>query len=242
MFTSRSTDRTTEFDDANRHYVHYWQTTDGQWHEQYVDDASVDLSNAGIEPTRSGAFLLDRGDLLFDGDDALHVYAVVDETLYAAVATASSGWGDWTVYVLHEGPITGSDGRKHDERRWANDGVLSIPLERPDGDGGTEFVLHDYALEPTTAPAAPTLSVASTSSGVELDWTPARGASSYAIHRRSSSGSFEKVATGVAANSFYTRYTVEDVASDADDEYRVEAVNAAGGTLSNTVSASTVRE
>ncbi|MFB6308338.1 MAG: BNR-4 repeat-containing protein [Haloarculaceae archaeon] len=241
IFTSRSTNTTTDFSNANRHYIHYWRTTDGQWHEQYIDDTSINLSeDTDIEPTRDTNILLNRDDLLFDANDNLHIYTAVDGRLYGAVATASSGWSDWTIYLLDEGPISGMDGRKHDEYRWEQDGVLSIPLERPNGGGGKELVMKEYQLQSTSAPAAPDLSVSSSSSSqVDLSWTGARGAVSYTIHRRPVGGSFSVVESGVAQNSFYTSYSDTSVSSGTDYEYRVEAVNSAGGTDSNIVSATT---
>ncbi|WP_424004398.1 BNR-4 repeat-containing protein [Haloarcula salina] len=241
IFTSRSTNATTDLGDANRHYVHYWRTTDGQWHEQYIDDTAVDLSNVGIEPTRADDILLNRDGLLFDADDTLHVYTVVDERLYAGVATASSGWTDWTIYCLHEGPITGMDGRKHDARRWEDAGVLSIPLERP-SESGTKFVIQEYSLGATTVPAAPTLSVSRTAStAVALSWTEARGAVSYTVYRRPLGGRFAVVESGVARNSFFTQYTDTSIDPGTDYEYGVEAVNSAGGNGSNVVRTTTDR-
>jgi len=239
IFTSRSTDSTTDFDDTNRHYIHYWRTTDGQWHEQYIDDTSVDLSTVGIDPTRAGDILLNRGDLLFDDNDALHVYTVVDGQLYAGVATASSGWTDWTLYCLHEGPFCGMDGRKHDRYRWENESVLSIPLERP-RENGTAFVLQEYSIVGPNDPSAPSLSVSNeSSSSVELSWTEARGAESYTLHRRPPDGDFEVVADEIAENSFYTQYTDAGVDSGSDYEYRLTAVNSVGETDSTIVRVAT---
>lgn len=235
VFTSRSTDVTPDRDDANRHYVHYWRTPDGQWHEQFVDDPSVDLAaDAAVEPTRDADVLLDRGDLLFDANDDLHVYVAVDGRLYGAVATAASGWSDWTIYLLDEGPVRGMDGRKHDEYRWERDGVLSIPLERPNGNGGSAFALADYELRNPSAPDDPELSVTRESpSIVELNWSGARGATRYTVFRRPVDGLFSAVERGVGRGSFHTSYVDEDVADDAAYEYVVQAVNDAGRSDSN---------
>ncbi|WP_367996285.1 fibronectin type III domain-containing protein [Haloferax volcanii] len=177
--------------------------------------------------------------MLFDDNDALHVYTVVDGQLYAGVATASSGWTDWTLYCLHEGPFCGVDGRKHDRYRWEHEGVLSIPLERP-RENGTAFALQEYSIVGPNDPSAPSLSVSDeSSSSVELSWTEARGAESYTLHRRPPDGDFEVVADEIAENSFYTQYTDAGVSSGSDYEYRLTAVNSVGKTDSTIVRVTT---
>ncbi|ELZ59067.1 MULTISPECIES: hypothetical protein [unclassified Haloferax] len=76
--------------------LHYWRTTDGQWHEQYIDDTSVDLSTVGIDPTRAGDILLNRGDLLFDDSDyeyrltAVNSVGEADSTIVRVATDGSS--------------------------------------------------------------------------------------------------------------------------------------------------------
>lgn len=239
VFTFRSTVRTANEDERELHYVHYWRDADGTWHEDFVDDTTIRLEDKDITPTKDDAFsapILNRDDVFVDADDDVHLYTAVDNRLYAAVATASSDWSDWTVYSLDTDRIVGTDGRKLDDRRWNDGGVLSIPLELPNSSGGRTFVVRDYTFESTSSPAKPDLRPTyTTTDGIELSWTEAERASSYSLHRRPEGGAFSEIASGLADPSFHTSYTDTNVQADTTYEYKIEANNDAGSTESDVI-------
>jgi hypothetical protein len=226
VFTHQSTNQTSDHassDDpvaaANRHYVHYWRTPDGTWNRQFVDDTTVDIDDyVGLK----------RGDLVFDDEDNLHAYTVMDGTIFAATASRASDWTDWRIYRLVDGYGGGGGGWKLDERRWERDGVLSVPVTRPTDDG-RQFVLQEFRLERGARPQEPTLSVTTdTCSGAPtttLEVTEAVGAQRYTFYRRptGSDDEWSVLAADVGADTFVHSTTDPDVTGDAVYEYRVAA-------------------
>jgi PGF-CTERM protein len=234
VFTSRATTTTEVKREANRHYVHYWRTPDGEWHEQFIDDTAVDLSAHGLNAERS--------DLLFDDANNLHVYSDAGGAMYVGTATAAADWGDWEIYRVADDGVHG----KHDERRWAQDGVLTVPGVSS-GDAGMRFVLEEYTpgdlgLE------APDLAVESESACPEpdpeivLSWDGASGAVRYSVdRRRADGGSWQTVAQGVGERSFVASYADRDLSFGTTYEYRVHAEDGSGTReASNTVTAEPV--
>ncbi|WP_390206870.1 BNR repeat-containing protein [Halocatena marina] len=231
IFTYRSLFRSPSHD-RDTHYIHYWRSTDGSWNSQYIDNTEIFLQKRTVST-------FNRDPILFDDNNNAHIYVSVDQKLFGAVATSSSGWSDWRTYVLDAGTIVGRGGRRYDKQRWEQDNVLSIPLIQPNGQGGHYYKLKDYKLEATIAPDTPTLSTGDEgAAGIELDWNHARRAKSYTIYRREAgTSSWNTIESGFSEASFVSDYTDISVTPGTDYEYKVTAVNSAGSADSNTVSA-----
>jgi endoglucanase len=103
------------------------------------------------------------------------------------------------------------------------------------GDGAPSTVVSARtAPGAPTAPAAPVASAAAASGRVTLSWGAASGAASYSVQRgAAAAGPF----AALASNLTGTSYTDSTVVNGSTYFYRVLAVNAAGSTPSNTVSA-----
>lgn len=123
--------------DAEQHYVHHWRTPDGAWHEEFID--AIDLPSSPSV----------RGDLVVDEQDNVHAYFPHAGQMFAASATAESGWTDWTFYPIASGIAengNGADGPRFDRARFERDGVVSLPIETVT-DAGTGFTLLEFTIE-----------------------------------------------------------------------------------------------
>ena len=227
IFTSQSTNQTMEkvntdnpVSEANRHFVHFWRTPDGTWHREFIDDTDVDIVHYFDEQPN-------RGDIMFDDRQNLHVYSVMGGTVYAAVATMEEDWTDWQIYRLLDG-IEGGSGWKRDKRRWENERVLSFAATRKD-DENRWFEVQDYKLVNETTSQKPAISVSvETSSGqptARVEVTEAVGAQRYDCYRRvaNSDDEWSLLASDVGEGTFV--HSIEDTAlvSGTTYEYRVAA-------------------
>lgn len=235
MLNIRSTVTSPDQAEWNLHYVHHWRTPDGAWHEAYLDDVDAEI----VQKTRRGALLLDE-------QDNVHAYLPHAGELYAASATAESGWTDWSFYRLADGISNsgGVEGLRYDEPRFERDGIVSLPVETVT-DAGTGFELLEFTVEEVTVdqpPAdAPELTIrwdeprdphhgsaSPGDRGFVLDWTAVDGASGYDIYRKQGNGQLQLIADNVGANSFVTDYIDSDVEPGNTYTYQVRAVNSVG--------------
>ncbi|MER6172939.1 BNR-4 repeat-containing protein [Streptosporangium sp. NPDC001681] len=211
---------------SNLHYVHFWRTTDGQWHRQFIDDTSVRLPPIKTlthnEPIR-------RGDAFVDAGNNLHFYAIVSGALFGYVADAASGWSDWTVYRISDGPIGLLDqGPKFDRARWESDGVISMIVSRPQPDGTMNLYAEEFSLRPVSPPALPELTVRPAASGMEILIGGAERAESFVIERKAGSGPFTTITNGYSAGTMHRRYLDSTAAPGVPYLYRVRGTNSAG--------------
>lgn len=243
VLSIQSTVTTGNLADLNQHYIHHWRHPDGSWHSSYIDDTALPYDDR-----------LRRGNIFLDKHDNVHVYIPYRGTLWAAWATAPSGWADWTLYAVPtDHPVAdfpAGDGIGFDRGRLERDGILTIPVE-VEGGASTGFALLDFNVQPTIIgeperpPAAPALSITgdlgSSEPGLKLRWTTVVAADDgYNVYRRDvDGGTTERIASRVAADALNDGYLDTDIEIGATYAYHVRAVNRYGESQpSNTVYAS----
>ncbi|WP_413375337.1 BNR repeat-containing protein [Alkalihalobacillus sp. 1P02AB] len=151
LLMSRSKDITTSVPETNVHYIHYWRTSDGNWHENYI----VDTKNAVGHGAHWTEIFNYRGDIAIDEDDNIFVtLPMPNKTLYAAQA-ASGDWENWTTYALTMAEVSYPE-QKYDRYRWKKEQVLSVPytIEKY---GNVQYVVRDYTFKEPHAPETPEL-------------------------------------------------------------------------------------
>jgi hypothetical protein len=113
--------------------VHYWRAEDGTW--------------CGGQPIAAGAEhgRVARGEAVFDADDTLYFFYQPKGSksgFCCLEAGAAEQWQRWRSYPLTGPEIAGRDASKHDRRRWAEDGVLSLTAQL----GRQGFAIVDFTL------------------------------------------------------------------------------------------------
>lgn len=233
IITYRSTKVSEDPSARDLHYIHYWRTSDGRWHERFVDDTSVDPEPWAARPHPEP---LRRGDLFFDDAGNLHAYFPVAGRIYAGVARAHTGWADWRIYKIGDGPLPPLEhGPKHDRARWERDGVISMAHSEVTEDG-YRFVIEDYLLGAGSAPEPPDLELAreapTSAQGepaIHVLWNGAIGAESYHVWRRGEGEtSFTLLAEHFSERSVQRGYVDTDVEPGRDYTYRIAADNLFG--------------
>jgi hypothetical protein len=117
-----------------RHYHHYWRDTEGVWHHTEL-------------PGRAG----NRPKLFFDRrDNAILIFGSDDgpaSDLVIAVASASSGWTDWSLVHTEPGPFVNE--MLGDRVRWKDEGILSVLVQDTPSEphAPTPLRVLDFAID-----------------------------------------------------------------------------------------------
>ncbi|WP_202078743.1 BNR repeat-containing protein [Caldalkalibacillus salinus] len=221
LLMSRSKKVTNHVPDTNVHYVHYWRSADGAWHEKYI----VDTKNAvGHGPHWTEIFNY-RGDIAIDEHDHIYVTLPMPNNMLYAAQSSAPRWDDWTVYALTDAGVTYA-GQKYDRRRWNDEQILSVPMTVLGGKQ-TQYLIRDYIVGQSVVPRAPYLKKASYESyTVTLEWQDRAGAERYDIYRAEDGKFFSKLTTvGAEAFGQFVDTTVNDGRAYT---YKLRAINPAG--------------
>ena len=221
LFTLASTVITEDPKQRNLHYLHIWRASDGTWSSDWIDDPAVERYHDLL-----------RGDLVFDAAGTLLAWFADDGVLYGASADAGSGWLDWEITPLAADRIDGQ-GLKADRGRFARDGALEVPLDLPlvhAGSPATGYAVQGIDPVGVDSPTAPMLGGPRvTGTGVELEWRPGPGNTSFDIVRRPVGGAAEVVAAGLGIRSMVRSYVDTEAIPGSTYAYRVLAQGRSGG-------------
>lgn len=102
--------------EANRTLIHFWRTTDGKWHKNYLKDNSIKYP---WSPARGTLFIDEKDDILFYNQSGY---------LETYTAKAGEGWANWqkTTHNTITKILNGS-GYVFDHFRIKDKKILSIP-------------------------------------------------------------------------------------------------------------------
>jgi hypothetical protein len=105
-------------------FVHYWREDDGTWR-----------GGEPIAETAEGK--VTRGDIVFTADDTLYFFHPDRQEggFRCLAAQAADQWQQWRSSLLPGENVSSRDASKHDRRRWAEEGILSLTAQFGQGFG-----------------------------------------------------------------------------------------------------------